>query len=176
VSRHSDYLSAAFWAVLGAGITVASWRLDRLESLAINPWSVPGLTPGVVGVLMILLALALGLQTRHRPPDAAGPPGPAAGPQGAPEAGAEKPAGDVRRTLAAGTLCVLFAGLLLGRGLPFALLASTFVFLFTTAFSWPQWRAQGSLLRKLPLTLVISLLACFAIAWLFESVFLVRLP
>lgn len=176
MSRRSDYLSAAFWAVLGVGITVASWRLDRLESLAINPWSVPGLTPGVVGVLMILLALALGLQTRHRPPAAAAPPRPAAQPHGALEAGGEKPAGDLLRTLAAGTLCVLFAGLLLGRGLPFALLASTFVFLFISAFSWPQWRAEGRILRKLLLTLVISLLACFAIAWLFESVFLVRLP
>jgi putative tricarboxylic transport membrane protein len=32
--------------VFGAAVLVASWRMDRLESLNINPWSAPGLARG----------------------------------------------------------------------------------------------------------------------------------
>lgn len=210
MSRRSEYLSAALWAVFGLIIVIASWRIDRLENLSINPWSVPGLTPGVVGVLMILLALALGLQVRgraradsadpNRPPGMpgqAGIPGQAdgqadggadaraAGSGEAPDvAGAAStggsadpgPVGSLGRTGLAGALCVLFAGVSLGRGLPFVAEGAVFIFVFTTAFSWVQWRAEGRIARSLLMTLVIAVAASVLISWLFESVFLVRLP
>ena len=84
--------------------------------------------------------------------------------------------GSLGRTLAACTLCLLFAGVSLGHGLPFVVEGAAFVFLFTTVFSWSQWRADGGVLRKLLITLVVSVLASVVISWLFESVFLVRLP
>ena len=40
----------------------ASWRMDRLEGLNINPWSVPGLLPGLLGALMMLFGAALFLR------------------------------------------------------------------------------------------------------------------
>jgi hypothetical protein len=154
--------------VFGVVVVVASWRIDRLENLGINPWSIPGLLPGVVGVLIILLAGALAWQSRH-----------AAAPEEAEPAAAPGPlaAGrEWRRTLAAAAMCVLFAGVSLGRGLPFAAEAATFIFLFTSVFSWSQWRAEGRVLRALATTLVTAILASLLISWLFESVFLVRLP
>lgn len=164
MSRRSEYLSAAFWAVLGAIIVVASWRLDRLEKLDINRWSVPGLTPGVVGALMVLLAIALALQVRSQARDDADDT------QGVAEGTS------MGRTVLAGVLGVLFAGVSLGRGLSFVVEGAAFIFLFTTVFSWSQWRAEARVGRGLLVTLVVAVAASAVITWLFESVFLVRLP
>lgn len=150
--------------MFGLVVLVAAWRIDRLENLGINPWSVPGLLPGLVGGLIILLALTLAWQARQAP---------------MPEEAADAPAGTGRewgRTLAALALCVLFAGVSIGRGLPFMLEGAVFIFLFTAVFSWSQWRAENRVLKGLATTLAIALVASLFISWLFESVFLVRLP
>jgi hypothetical protein len=161
VSRRRDFLSAAVWAALGTGILVASWRMDRLQDRGINPWSAPGLTPGVVGALMIVLALALALQSRGEGTESAAEPA-------AP--------GSAFRTLLAIVLCVGFAGLALGHGLPFIAESAAFIFVFTTLFSWSDWRATGYVRRGLAQTLAVAVLASLFVSWLFESVFLVRLP
>lgn len=161
MSRRGELQSAAVWAVLGAVILVGSWRMDRLEDRGINPWSAPGLTPGLVGALMVVLALVLALQSRRRPID----------PADAPPA-----QGSVRRTLLAIVLCVGFAGLTLGHGLPFVVEGAVFIFVFTTLFSLSVWRAEQRVRRGLVQTLAIAAAASVVISWLFESVFLVRLP
>ncbi len=164
MSRRDDAVSAVAWALLGGVIVVASWRLDRLENLGINPWSVPGLTPGVIGALIVVLALVLGLQSRGSTADAqtADPP--------------DEAQPSVRRSVIAAALCVAFAGLSLGHGLPFGVEAAAFVFTFITLFSLPAWRAEGRLARGLSLAFAVAVTSAAAIAWLFESVFLVRLP
>jgi putative tricarboxylic transport membrane protein len=164
MSRRGELLSAAFWALLGGAVLVASWRMDRLADRGISPLSAPGLTPGVIGALMLLLAASLAWRAMRRS-DAA-----------APAAGDADPLPHATsRTLLAGGLCLLFA-LSLGRGAPFAAEAAAFVFLFTSVFSWPTWRAERRVARGLAHTLAIALAAALAISWLFESVFLVRLP
>ena len=177
MSRRSEYESAAAWAAFGLVVVVASWRLDRLDAMDINPWSVPGLTPGVVGVLIILLAIVLALQARREPPDDAARRLSAASAAGSPDTDdAADPIGNLGRTAVAGVLCVLFAGASLGHGLPFAAEGAAFIFLFTTVFSWTVWRAEGRIARGLLTTLLIAVAASALISWLFESVFLVRLP
>jgi len=164
VSRRSETLSAAGWALAGAAILVASWRMDRLDSRGINPLSIPGLLPGVVGALMIVLAIMLALQARRAPPES--------------RAAVDEPgdAGSARQTLIAITLCVLFAGVTLGSGTPFVVEGAVFIALFTTVFGWPVWRAERRVARGLVQALVVAVLSAMAMAWLFESVFLVRLP
>ena len=177
MARRGDLVTAAVWLGLGAAIVVASWRMDRLRHLDVNPWSVPGLTPGLIGALMVLFALVLGwraLRTVGREPRAD------ASADAAADAGsrsdAAPPPGEARRTLVAGALCLLFAGASLGRGVPFVIEGAVFVFAFTTIFSWRSWRDEGRVGRGLVQTLVVSVAAAMLIAWLFESVFLVRLP
>ena len=148
--------------------------MDRLSHLGINPWSVPGLTPGAIGVLIMLFALALGWQALGGAPEAPEPGDPDE--RGDAEAGGAPSEGSARRTLVATVLCVLFAGITLGRGVPFVVEGSVFVFVFTSLFSWSSWRAEGRVGRGLAQTLVIAIVACVLISWLFERVFLVRLP
>lgn len=177
MSRRAEVLSAVVWAVAGGAIVLASWRMDRLDALAINPWSAPGLTPGVIGVMIVGFALALAWQAFHDGDGAdADPAADAAGADPSAVAGAAASAGSARRSFAAVLMCVLFAGLSLGHGLPFVIEGSLFVFAFTAAFSWPAWRAQQRIARGLARTAVVAVIACGFISWLFESVFLVRLP
>ena len=166
MSRRGDLLSAAFWALLGGAVVIASWRMDRLVDRGINPLSAPGLTPGVIGALVLVLALVLAWRALRRP-DAA---------SAATDDAATPPVTTLRRTLLAAALCVLFAGVALGHGLPFAAEAAAFIFVFTSVFSWPTWRAERRVARGVAQTLAVALTAAFAISWLFESVFLVRLP
>ncbi len=168
MSRRAEVLSAAVWAAVGGGIVVASWRMDRLENLGINPWSAPGLTPGIVGALIIVFAIVLLWQALRA----------AEGPDHEPSDHAEAAIapGSARRTFVAALFCVLFAGVSLGRGLPFAIEGTLFVFVFSAAFSWSTWRAERRIGRGLAETLAVAVIACVFISWLFESVFLVRLP
>ena len=151
---HANRLYGLGWAVFGAAVLVASWRMDRLESLHINPWSAPGLMPGVLGALMLVFGLALALR---REVEAAGT------------------AASPRRTALALVLCFVFAGGLLGHGLPFWLTASAFLFAAILAFrlldddATPRWRLALS-------SAAIAVCAALVISFVFEDLFLVRLP
>ena len=167
MSRCGDGLSAAFWGALGATILVASWRMDRLAHLDIALGSVPGLLPGVVGALMIAFALLLALQSWRAT-------GPAA--ESAHHASPALTRAGWSRSVLATLLCLLFAGISLGHGWPFQLEAAIFIAAFTACFRWHEWRAQGRLARGIGQTVLIAGVAAAGIGWLFESVFLVRLP
>ena len=134
--------------------------MDRLESLRINPWSAPGLMPGVLGALMIVFGTALGLRTLKTAvrvgPDAASAP----------------------RVVLAVLLCVGYAAGLLGRGLPFWLTSAAFLFVTIFAFRWLDRDAETPMSRaRLAFSsAAIAIAASLAIGLLFEQVFLVRLP
>ena len=169
MTRRADLISAAMWGAFGTVVIVASWRLPRLEQMGINPWSVPGLTPGLIGVAIVVLAAALALRAlRGAPTDGAQP-----RPEAATDATASAPLG---RSALAALLCFAFAGISLGHGLPFALEATLFVFVFVCVFSWRTWRAEGRWVRGVVGTLLVAALSSSFIAWLFSAVFLVRLP
>jgi len=160
--QRGDLISAGVFATVGAAILIGSLRMDRLTDRGIEGWSAPGLTPGVVGALMILLSLVLGWQAARASAQTAD----------------EPPAvpGAMRRAGVALLLCVAFAGVTLGHGLPFVVEGAVFIFVFTTLFSWAEWTAAGRVARGLVQTLAVAVGASAFISWLFESVFLVRLP
>jgi len=155
-----DFFFGLGWAAFGAAVLAASWRMDRLEGLNVNPWSVPGLLPGVLGALLLLFgaALALRAMTVRR---------------------AEAPApGSPARTWLALLLCFGFAAGLLGRGLPFWLTSTAFLFVALCAFRGLDRDAEAP--RSLPRlalgSAAIALGASAAISLLFQEVFLIRLP
>jgi hypothetical protein len=175
MSRRGEIGTALAWFGFGAVVCVASWRMDRLGHQGINPWSAPGLTPGAIGLLIMAFALALGWQAwRAAPGDGAEAVGMA--PDEGSAADAPPPAGSAARTLLAGALCVLFAGISLGRGVPFVVEGAVFILAFTAVFSWPTWRAENRIGRGLAQTALIAVVSAVLISWLFEQVFLVRLP
>jgi len=155
-----DFVFGLGWAAFGAAVLAASWRMDRLEGLNVNPWSVPGLLPGLLGALILLFGGALALRAL------------AAGRATAPAAGS--PA----RTWLALLLCIAYAAGLLGRGLPFWLTSAAFLFVSLCAFRWLDRDAQArtSLPRLALSSAAIALAASGAISLLFQQVFLLTLP
>lgn len=177
----ADRVVAALWALFGLAIVVASWRMDRLEHQGINPWSAPALLPGALGLLFIVLAIALALRPPLADVDQQSDPPRSDAPNEATEMTAATATATngstVRtRTLTAAALCIGFAVGGIGHGLPFQLVAAAFVLAFIAVFSWSRWRAEARLARGLGTAFIIAVGAALAIGWLFESVFLVRLP
>jgi hypothetical protein len=150
------------WIALGAAIAAGSWRMDRLAGQGVEPYAVPGLLPGILGVALALFGLAL-VARGGRIRDAA-----------AVEGGAAQ-AEPWRAALA----LLLGAGFVLGaigRGPPFWLAAFGFVLLAILLFEWPERRRDGTLLRGAVRAALIAGIASAAITLVFQELFLVRLP
>src|SRR5882757_978181 len=55
----SDFLSALGWMALGIAILIGSVMMDRLEKQGINPYTIPGLLLGLLGIAMTILGALL---------------------------------------------------------------------------------------------------------------------
>ena len=166
VDPHSEFVASMGWMVAGAAILIASLRMDRLQEQNINPDTVPGLLPALLGLVMFILGGLLALRSWrrggvHRPPVAA------------PQDRQER-----RRAWMVIALCVTFDVLLVGHGLPFWLAAWIFVSSSILLLQHGARKAQGDKLtaRVLAKALAIGLGAGLVITLLFQELFLVRLP
>ena len=63
VDPRTDFLPAMGWIALGIAILIGSVMMDRLEDQDINPYTVPGLLPGLLGVAMIILRALLAIRS-----------------------------------------------------------------------------------------------------------------
>ncbi|MFA6506623.1 MAG: tripartite tricarboxylate transporter TctB family protein [Treponemataceae bacterium] len=55
----ADFVMSIFLFVFGSAVTVLSLMMPRLESQKVSPYSVPGLVPGFLGVVIALLGLTM---------------------------------------------------------------------------------------------------------------------
>jgi putative tricarboxylic transport membrane protein len=158
----ADLATAAVLFALGLGVVSLAWRMPRFVEQSGTGLTAPGIVPGFYGVVIALLALLLGARALRRGalrPDAA--------------RGLALAPGDGRRLLQAAVLGTLYAGFLIGR-LPFWMAVALFVFAFTAGFEWergPRGRARRVLEAAL-----LGLGTGWAVTWVFERIFLVRLP
>jgi hypothetical protein len=154
------------WMAFGVAVLALSLRMDRLEAQHINPYTVPGLLPALLGIVMILLGALLALRSWKRGGR------PAGGPQFA-------MSGVVMRRLALVVgLIVAYAVVLLGHGLPFWAGATVYVTASILLLQAPQRAAEGRHLtaREVVVALAIGLASGWIITWVFQDAFLVRLP
>lgn len=163
VSPRADLVSAVVWMLLGGGIALGAWRMDRLEHLHINKYEIPGLVPGLLGAAILLLGTLLAWRALSR--------------------GALRPA--VAKPLApgAGRMALVFAALLLyalvlvGHGLPFWLATFSFVSAFIFFFDRERQTALGrSTARQAMLALICAAVAGGVVSTIFQDIFYVRLP
>ena len=162
----AELLDGLGWMTLGITITIASVLMDRLEKQDINPYTIPGLLPGLLGIVMTLLGLLLVLRSWGR-----------GGRLGFPAAGAQDHTSGKRIALVVG-LCATFAVVLVGHGLPFWTAGALFVTVAILCLQHPQRIAAGEklTLRKVLTTATIGLGAGLMITLVFQELFLVRLP
>jgi hypothetical protein len=163
----SDLEGGVGWMALGSAILIASVRMDRLEEQHINPYTIPGLLPGLLGIIMLMLGFLLFVRSWRR-----GGLHPGAG-----ESMQERWAATKRIVMVLG-LCATFAVILVGHGLPFWVAGATFVTVAILTLQHAQRVAAGQklTLRKVLTTALIGLGAGLMITLVFQEIFLVRLP
>jgi hypothetical protein len=162
-SAFADLLFGLFWLALAIAIVVGSWQMDRLAHLQANPYSVPGIVPGILGAAIALMGAALILRSVG------------AGALTQIGLGAIRFA-DHWRVLTTLTLCLVFVIGAVGHGLPFWAAAAGFIAIFVFIFQCENRRTEGTLLRGAAFAVAFGLIGGFAIYYVFQELFLVRLP
>jgi hypothetical protein len=160
-SPRADLVWALAWIAFGAAALYGSWTMDRLEKMNINPYTVPGLVPGLLGAGILLLGLMLLVRSLRAPA------------RGAFDARPPEARGRLALTLA---LCLVYGAGLVGRGLPFCAATFLFVFAAIALLQWPERRAGGQTARGLAFAAVCAAGTAAGVTLVFQELFLVRLP
>jgi putative tricarboxylic transport membrane protein len=158
------YISLVLVA-FGLGVMAEAWRMPRFEHLGVNPYTVPGLVPAFIAAALVLFGLIMLLRSSRALAGSApvtGGPGLLSG-EGA------------RRTLLTLLLTLGYGAGLVGL-LPYWLATFLFVFLFITVFEWPTASSRARRARVLALALLQAALVAGLVTFIFERLFLVRLP
>lgn len=163
----SDLKDAVGWVAFGLAVLIGSATMDRLEQQSINPVTVPGLLPGLLGLAMVLLGTVLGLRSWRR----------GALTHARPVASAHDRE-QRKRVWTAIALCAGYGVVLVGHGIPFWLASSLYVtgsiLVFNRISHDPKERKLG--LGAWAKALVIGVGASLVTWLVFERLFLVRLP
>lgn len=166
-SARADLRQGLGWMMLGLAVLAGSITMDRLEQQSVNPYTVPGLLPGLLGLAMVMLGGVLALRSWRRlallPAAAATDPGTA----------------QARwRVWIVIALCVGYGVLLIGHGLPFWLASTIYV---TASILILQRLGRDEEARRLTWAsglraLIIGAGAALVTQVVFQQMFLVRLP
>jgi hypothetical protein len=168
VSPQADFIAAWVWVAFGLAVLIGAWRMDRLESQGATAYTAPGLVPGVLGAVLVLLGLVLAWR-------------------------AARGGGHRLRTmrwalcataramvLRVGAFLVLalgYAAGVVGRGgIPFWLATFVFVTVSVLAFDWTRRRDAGQVGRGVLIAAAVGAGTAFVVSYVFQEVFLVRLP
>lgn len=162
-SPRADLWWGLAWIMLGLSIVWGGWTMDRLAHLSIPVYSIPGLVPMLLGAVLALMGTALLLRAIG------------AGALAQRSAGGGSLA-DHWRLLLLMALCLAFAVGMVGRGLPFWLAAAIFIAVFVFIFEYQDRRASRQLARGALIAAVHGLITGLVVQYVFEDLFLLRLP
>jgi hypothetical protein len=167
VTPRSDLWQGLGWVALGVAVLTLSVTMDRLESQNINPYTVPGLLPGLLGIAMILLGGVLAVRSWQR------------GALSHPRAPFTEHQRETRkRVWIVIALCSAYSVVLIGHGLPFWLASALFVtgsiLILQRMNSDPEERRLTPKLWAK--AVAIGVIAAVLTQVVFQDLFLVRLP
>jgi hypothetical protein len=155
----SDRLGGPMWVVIGAAITVGALKIDRLEAQGVQWFAAPGLLPGVLGVIIALCGLLVTVRAAR-----------------APVLAEDEGASDWRRVGVTLLLCLGFAVGLVGHKVYFGLAAGLYLFAHIALLQWRERGAAGQRLRGLLVAAAVAVGGALVVPFIFQSIFLVRLP
>lgn len=149
--------------VLGLAAFLACLGMPRFEEREINPYTVPGLVPGMIALVIAVLGLLLTLRAmRPCVPNKS-------------EVQSHAAAASRRRFLLTLFLTLTYAAVLVGR-LPFWLATGLFVFAFVALVEWETERSTAEHMRALGFALAYAGIVAAVVTYVFQEIFLVRLP
>jgi hypothetical protein len=159
-------MGGAVWAAFGSLMTVLSWRMDRMTDQGATLHTAPGLWPAIIGIVLAALGGILMLRSWRRA-DSIG--------WDAAEEDDTDYAPPQSFALAV-ALFVIYALLLVGRGLPFWLGTALFVTAFVFVFQFAGRKASDSIARGALVAIACGVVTAGIVTYLFEHLFYVRLP
>lgn len=162
----ADLITGLVFLTLGLAVGVESYNMPRLEERSIDPWTAPGVVPGMLGIIIAVLGAAMALRSVF------------AGAMNA-QVNVDADASETRATrfrfVLCLALCLIYALVLVGRT-PFWFATGMFVFTFVAAFEWRSDDGNRARAIKLAIAGALGVAAALAVPFLFETLFLVRLP
>jgi hypothetical protein len=156
----ADFLTGLAFALLGLAVVWVSLEMPRFADRNINPYTVPGLVPGMLGAIILVLGAVLLVRAARA---------------GGWRLGGERPekGPGTRRLVLSLILCLGYAAGLVGR-VPFWLATFLFVAASVTLLEWPE--GAGRRWLRLLIAVVYGAAISAAVTIVFQHVFLVRLP
>jgi Tripartite tricarboxylate transporter TctB family len=161
----ADFLTGLVFALLGAVVIWASLEMPRFEERGGDPYTAPGLVPGALGAIILVLGAVLLVRAARVGGWRLWLP---AARSGFRDSG-------IRRLVLAVVLCLTYAGGLVGT-VPFWLATFVFITAFVVLFEWPLADGRTDRLRRLVFAPLFAAVIAAAVTLLFQDVFLVRLP
>ena len=163
----ADLITGIVLIVFSLTVIEESWRMPRLEHLGIKSMSVPGLVPGLLGAILLILGAVLTIRSLLR---------------GGHHLGITRDnlvatlllAGNLR-LIGTLVLCVGYGAVMIGN-MPYWLATGLFVFAFVAIFEWQPDADRRAHLKGLAAAAVIAVSVAWAVTWVFSEVFLVTLP
>lgn len=159
----ADFWTGLVLIVLGLAAFLACLDMPRFEEREINPYTAPGLVPGMIALVIAVLGFFLTLRAvrQHVP--------------GNGEVQSQASAASRRRFWLTSVLTLTYAAVLVGR-LPFWLATGFFVFAFVALVEWRTDRSTVEHMRALGFALAYAGIVAVVVTWVFQEIFLVRLP
>ncbi|MGI9536398.1 MAG: tripartite tricarboxylate transporter TctB family protein [Desulfocapsaceae bacterium] len=161
-----DFITSIVLIVFSISVIVSSYTMPRLERRGIDPFSAPGVVPGMIGLILLCLALILFVRSVRRggyllfsqPVD--------------PQSGHRGAAQRVTLTL---VISLIYAIGLLGR-IDYTLATLLYIFSFIFLFEYRWGLPFKSQKKVVVFALLQALVAAVLISLVFRKLFLVDLP
>ena len=154
-SSRSDLWGGFCWIVVGLFILVESLRMERFDNMGATLYTYPGFVPGVISSVIVLLGIVMifrGLRSKV-----------------ASDANAEPL---INRRFVISLICMLVFSLVLLAHAHFLVATALFVGAFTFLFA----NEETPLLKRLISACINGIISSCVVYFLFQEVFLVRLP
>ncbi|MFO8150816.1 MAG: tripartite tricarboxylate transporter TctB family protein [Trueperaceae bacterium] len=179
--HRADLIIGIVLTLFGAVVVRESLVMPRFASIGADPVTAPGLVPGLLGGIIGLLGLLMAVRaTLGLRAAASAAPTEASAPEDAddgtePRYVVESPHAGRNRLATMLVAGLIFAGLAVGR-LPFWLATFLFVFVTVALLEFQRYGRGRAVWQRLAVALVIAGGTAWAVMYVFESIFLVRLP
>jgi len=163
-----DFITSIVLIAFSLSVVVLSYTMPRLERRGIDPFSAPGVVPGMIGLILLCLALILFVRSVRR------------GGHRLWSRGGGSPAqpgarGGVLRVGMTLGLSLLYAVGLLGR-LNYSISTALYILVFICLFEYQPGQGLWNQKKTFLLALLQAVVAALLITVVFQKLFLVDLP
>ena len=163
----ADFITSIILIAFGIGVLVLSIQMPRFEEQGVNRFSVPGIVPGVLGVIVALLGVVLFVRSIVRKGYRLGISGPAA---------KRFFSAEMTRRFALTILISVGYAIGLVGWVPYSIATIVYVTAFVIVFEYKWKQAFGTQWKTVLMAVIIGVLAGVVVSAVFRFVFLVDLP